>query len=272
MSTDAKKTRTGRIYQLVNMITNEKYVGATFQPLYKRQYNRKNMYNRWLKGKGVVSQNHKLFNNIKQYGFNNFRIELLSEVEVKNRGELNKLEGDYIRKLDTYNNGLNGQIPNRDSKQRYQDNKDIKKQHYQNNKDNILHQQKQYYNDNKDKILNDKKQYYQNNKDKILNYQKQYQQVNKDKILKRHKQYYQKNKDKLSQYYKKYQQTNKDKLLKYHKQYREKNKDKLLNQQKKCREKNNNKYECKICNFNTYFKTNYTNHLNSQKHKFNVMY
>ena len=174
MSSDAKKTKTGRIYQLVNMITNEKYVGATFQTLYKRQYDRKRNYNKWLKGKSQNGDKHKLFDNIHQYGWECFRIELLAEVEVKNRAELHKLEGDYIRKLDTFNNGLNGNIPNRDRKQYH-------KQRYQNNKDKVLKQQEQY------------------------------------------------------------------------------------------RQNNNSKYICKICNYPTSDKNNYTRHLKTQKHKSNIL-
>ena len=49
MKTETK--RTGRIYQLVNMITNQRYIGSTFQTLPKRLYWRKVNYNQWLKGK-----------------------------------------------------------------------------------------------------------------------------------------------------------------------------------------------------------------------------
>ena len=66
MSTDTKK-RTGRVYQLVNMITNEKYIGSTLQTLYKRQFDRRQNYNNWFKGKSHISDNHQLFNNIHKY-------------------------------------------------------------------------------------------------------------------------------------------------------------------------------------------------------------
>ena len=170
MPSDTKK-RTGRVYQLVNMVTNEKYIGSTLQTLYKRQFDRRRNYNNWLKGKGHISDCHQLFNNIHEYGWESFRIELLAQVEVNNKAELHKIEGDWIRKLDTFNNGLNGLIPNRD-----------------------------------------KKEYYQNNKDKIINYKKQY------------------------------------------------------------RQKNKNKYTCIFCNYSTYHKSSYISHLNTQKHKFAVMY
>ena len=147
MPSDTKK-RTGSVYQLVNMVTNEKYIGSTLQTLYKRQFDRRLNYNKWLKGKSTNSDSHKLFTNIYEYGWECFRIELLSEVKVQNKAELHKIEGDWIRKLDTFNNGLNGQIPNRDNKQYQLD-----------NKDKLTQYQKQYRLDNKDKIVNDRKQY-----------------------------------------------------------------------------------------------------------------
>ena len=219
MPSDTKK-RTGGIYQLVNMITNEKYIGSTFQTLYKRQFDWRLNYNNWLKGKTSNSDTHKLFDNIHEYRWECFRIELLSEVKVNNKAELHKIEGDWIRKLDTFNNGLNGQIPNRDKKE----------------------YNKQYQLDNKGKIVNYKKQYYKNNK---------------DKFDERHKQYYQKNKDKIVKQCKQYRQNNKNKIAKYKKQYQK---------------NNSQKYNCTICNYSTYHKSNYISHLNTQKHKLAVMY
>ena len=238
MPSDTKK-RTGRVYQLVNMITNEKYIGSTFQTLYKRQFDRRQNYNRWLKGKSHFNDNHQLFNNIHEYGWESFRIELLAEVEVNTKAELYKIEGDYIRKYDTFNDGLNGAIPNRDRKE-------YMKQYQQDNKDKFANYRKKYYQNNKDKIGNYRKKYYQNNKDKIITQVKQYQQNNKDKIANREKQYYQNNKDKIG---------------KRHKQYN-----------KHYQKNNSQKFNCTFCNYSTYHKTDYTKHLNTQKHKFAVMY
>ena len=145
MKTETK--RTGRIYQLVNMITNQRYIGSTIQTLPKRQYWRKVNYNKWLKDKhNRVKFDNKLFQNIYEYGWECFRCELLAEVEVNNKTELHKIEGDWIRKLDTFNNGLNGLIPNRDQKEYRLDNREKRNQehtiYYQNNK----HKWKKYNN------------------------------------------------------------------------------------------------------------------------------
>ena len=119
--TTTEQNRLGRIYQMVNMMTNEKYVGSTFQPLHKRLDDRKRTYDNWLRG--TIEGDRKLFQNIHEYGWECFRIELLKEVEVKNKQELYKIEGDWIRKLDTYKNGLNGTIAGRTRKQYQKDEK-----------------------------------------------------------------------------------------------------------------------------------------------------
>ena len=116
-SFEMKTTKTGRIYQLVNMITEEKYIGATFQSLSKRQADRRGDYKRWLTGATTKSKSHKLYSSIKKYGWDAFRLELLKKVEVKNRAELNHIEGEFIRKHNTYVKGLNGNISNRSMKE-----------------------------------------------------------------------------------------------------------------------------------------------------------
>ena len=82
-----------------------------FKLLIKDKHLRKNNYNSWLQGNGNVSANHKLFNNIKKYGWDNFRIELIIKIENCDKHKLYRVEGEWIRKLDTYNNGLNSALP-----------------------------------------------------------------------------------------------------------------------------------------------------------------
>ena len=141
------KTRPANIYKLVNMITNEIYIGATFQPLHKRHYDRKKGYNTWLRGM-KYSNKHKLFSNIYEYGWEAFRMELIKEVEVSSKAELHAIEGDYIRKLDTYKNGLNGRLENLNVKG---NKKQYNQQYRKDNKDKIKHRNKQYREANKNR-------------------------------------------------------------------------------------------------------------------------
>ena len=73
-----------------------------------------------MRGKG---DDRTIYSNIYEYGWECFRMELLQEVDVKNKQELFKIEGDWIRKLDTFNNGLNQMISGRTKKQYYKENK-----------------------------------------------------------------------------------------------------------------------------------------------------
>ena len=126
---------------MVNMMTNEKYIGSTFSPLHKRMYERKKNYDRWLEGK--LDSDRKLFTNIHEYGWECFRVELLEEVKVESRQQLYKIEGDWIRKKDTFRNGLNGRIEGQTPEQRKQQmkewrdkNKEKIKEWNENNKEN----------------------------------------------------------------------------------------------------------------------------------------
>ena len=138
--TDTDSKKTGRIYQMVNMITNEKYVGATFSPLHKRLYQRKARYERWLRGQN--ESDTKLFRSIHEYGWESFRMELLEEVNVKNKQELFKIEGEWIRKLDTFKNGLNSKIEGQK-----------KKEWYRKNQVKRLKQMKKWIQNNRDKVV-----------------------------------------------------------------------------------------------------------------------
>lgn len=158
------KKRTGHIYQFVNMITGEMYIGSTFQKLSKRASSRKQQYRNWLTGKSQYADNNKLFQNIYDYGFESFRYELLQSVEVNNKQELHKIEGDYIRKYDTFKNGLNGVIAGR-CKAEY--NKEYGEKYRKVNKEKIRKRDAIYYQRNKEKIKTRQSQY-SHNKSKVI--------------------------------------------------------------------------------------------------------
>ena len=170
--TDSK--RLGRIYQMVNMMTNEKYVGATFSPLHKRLYDRRKYYKQWLRGK--FDSDRKLFQNIYNYGWECFRMELLEEVEVENKQELFKIEGDWIRKLDTFKNGLNSTGYSKEELQ------ERRKTYKEKNKDKIAQQNKKYREKNKEKIQQKNKICREKNKETIQQKKKIYSQNNKNVI------------------------------------------------------------------------------------------
>ena len=162
----------GKVYQLINMLTNEIYVGSTFQSLHKRHHQRKLNYERWLKSeKSIFSHNHKLFSNIYEYGWECFRLELLENVKVKSKDELFAIEGQWIRKLDTYKNGLNGKIQNRSKKQYNKECKDkiaiYNKQYKDKNRIELARKRKERYDANPQKYRQISRNIYHKNKGKF---------------------------------------------------------------------------------------------------------
>ena len=90
----------GYVYQIVNMKNNKLYVGSTQQTLIKRwqqfKYNHLYSYN----CQGVI------FSAMRENGIESFRIEELAEYTCTKQ-KLRTYEGEWIRKLDSFNNGYN---------------------------------------------------------------------------------------------------------------------------------------------------------------------
>lgn len=86
----------GIIYSITNNVNNKKYVGQTITSLNKR----------WLAHiqESKTHSNRPLYNAIRKYGVDNFKIKILEEC---NENELESKEVYWIEKLDTYRNGYN---------------------------------------------------------------------------------------------------------------------------------------------------------------------
>ena len=85
------------IYKIENLITQEIYIGQSID-----------INRRWEQHKKAVIEdrmNQKLYRNIREYGAENFKFEVL-EI-TKDRMKLDLLEFEYIEKYDSYKNGLN---------------------------------------------------------------------------------------------------------------------------------------------------------------------
>jgi len=169
--------KNGKIYVIRNHINDLIYIGSTTQSLSKRFSVHKINSN---------TKKYQLYQTMNDFGRENFYIELLELYPCSCKDELHKREGYYIRKFDSFKNGLNGCIAGRTDKEYYQD-----------NKIQIIEQTKKYYNDNKDKIKDYDKEYYKVNKEEIKEYKKEYYKANKEKIRKKNKEYQKVNKEKL---------------------------------------------------------------------------
>jgi hypothetical protein len=149
----------GRIYKIsCKTDPNLVYVGSTTQSLGQRLKVHKCHCRK-------MNHNAKLYQQINNNDWSNWKIELIEEVEFEDKNDLRKREGEYIRSIGT----LNTLIAGRDMKEWCED-----------NKESIQEYQKQWYEDNKESILEYQKQYYENNKEKRKEHFKEYNQKNKE--------------------------------------------------------------------------------------------
>jgi hypothetical protein len=142
-------TRTGYIYRIWKPGSSEFYIGSTIN-LSRRKHNHKCSCS----NAGDKNYNTPLYQHIRSNGdWKNWRMDVEHTVQFNQRHELNRVEGEYIRRL---NPSLNNYIPGRTVTEWRQDNKQViaerRKQHYQDNKEAILEYNKQYQQANKDKI------------------------------------------------------------------------------------------------------------------------
>ena len=122
----------GKIYQLLNSVTQDVYVGSTCSSLSKRFYNHRI---------NMKFQGCEVYKKMKEIGADNFYIELIEAYPCNSKSELNAREGHYIRERGTLNMCIAGRS------------------------------QKQYKLDNREQVLAEKRDYYKNNKESIANKQ-----------------------------------------------------------------------------------------------------
>jgi group I intron endonuclease len=90
----------GKIYKITNTKNNLIYVGCTINSLEQRFY--EHIY-RCFK----TDYKSKLYNSIKKYGIENFKIDLIEECGLN---LIYETEKKYIKEFDTYTNGLNSTL------------------------------------------------------------------------------------------------------------------------------------------------------------------
>lgn len=132
------KFRNGKIYKIVNNEDDLVYVGSTTLDLKKRFQNHKYNFKKHKK----TTNTYLLF---EKYGIENCEIVLIENLHYKEKNDLFKLEGKYIKEL----NSINKNIAGRDDAEYYKDNKkkllDITRLYYQQNKESLTEQKKQKY-------------------------------------------------------------------------------------------------------------------------------
>ena len=136
--------KNGKIYQILNNVNDDIYVGSTCQALSKRMYEHRSTCNNSYDAKA------KLYQLMREIGQDNFYIELIETYPCNSKEELNAKEGYYIRERATLNMAIAGRKP---------------KQYKQENKEHIKQTNKQYYEDNKEHILEKQKIYNEETKE-----------------------------------------------------------------------------------------------------------
>ena len=151
------KYKNGKIYTIRHKNDDSLiYVGSTIQPLFKRW----NQHKEILNNENYKSYNMLLYQKMRATNVNDWYIELYENFTCDNKEQLNKQEGEVIRKISTLNKRIEGRT------------------------------KVEYREDNRDIINEKKKEYNKIHKDK----RKAYREAHKDKIKEYNKEYYYKNK------------------------------------------------------------------------------
>ena len=154
--------KNAKVYQILNTVNKDVYVGSTTQPLSKRMAKHRMTTN------DKRRQHYTLYKNMKDVGVEHFYIELLENCPCENKEQLRQREGHYIREIGT----LNSRIECRTQKEYREEHKDkikeFQKQYRDENKETNKQFQKQYRENNKEAIHLKQNQYYQNKKHDIL--------------------------------------------------------------------------------------------------------
>jgi hypothetical protein len=169
-----------KIYKIVDLTTNECYVGSTCEPtLARRLSGHMRCFKRYQAG------NYHYVTSFKILEGENYSIELVEAFPCNNKDELHAREGYWIRSIDCVNKVIVGRTPKEYCENNKEKLSEYKKEHYVKNKDKILEHIKEYYENNKDKIAQRAKKYYDQNKEKISKYRNKYYEQNNGKINKK---------------------------------------------------------------------------------------
>lgn len=127
----------GSIYCLRSHKTPNIYIGSTTQPLSHRIRDHRKLYKKY------INNNFHYLTSFEIMKYDDVYIELIENVIYNTKQELEKKEGEYIRKMSCVNKYIAGR-----SKQDY----------YEEHKEEIKEKRQNYYNDNKEEISNKKKE------------------------------------------------------------------------------------------------------------------
>lgn len=145
----------GKVYCIRSPYTESIYIGSTTQSLAKRMGQHRDAFKKWKVGKTRFVTCFQIMELGDAY------IELIENYSCKNREELDRREGEWMRQKE---NCINHFIAGRTSKEYYEENKETKnlqhREYYKANRNILLTKQKQYNEHNKEIISEKKRLYY----------------------------------------------------------------------------------------------------------------
>ena len=112
------KYQNGQIYKITDIGYNKCYIGSTCEKLSQRMTRHRGKYTSYLNGKCTKTCSFDLFD---EYGVDNCKIERIEHFPCNSKEELRQREGFHIKNTDC----VNKYIPQRSSKQYYNDNYDF---------------------------------------------------------------------------------------------------------------------------------------------------
>ena len=196
----------GKIYKILNNITDDIYVGSTCQRLSKRRaWHRNGASNK-------NKQHYRLYQLMNELGYEHFYIELIKLFPCGCKDELHAEEGQWIRNIGTLNKFVAGRSKQEWNKDNNDYRKEYHKKYYENHKEQHNAYGKQYREDHKQEIKEWKKKHYQENKDSILAKQRERYEENKEAILAKNKLWRDAHREERKEYDKQYRENNKEKV------------------------------------------------------------
>ena len=168
----------GKIYKIVSDECDAVYYGSTTRTLMARLWRHKSKFNEWKNNGGKKCAICKYFD---EYGFDNFRIELVEDYPCDNGEQLRMKEQEYLDANECVNEQRAYTSPEdaRIQMLKYQ------QDYYQEHQAQIKEKHRIHHHANKEKISEQKRIYRNQNKEKISERGITYRNENKEAIAKR---------------------------------------------------------------------------------------
>jgi hypothetical protein len=174
--------KNGQIYAIVNEEGKEVYIGSSCQPLYKRWYQHKQDSKR--------RSHFNVYKHIEECGgFEKFRIILVEEYPCENKKQLERREGEHIKRINPVGNRF---VAGRTQKE-------YNKLYREQNREGINERRREYYDENRDRINERRREYHEQTCNHINERRRKYYEENRDRINERKRKYYEENRDRINE-------------------------------------------------------------------------